>query len=37
MTLNIKKCVFQVTEIEYLGHILTQEGIRPDPQEVGSN
>ena len=32
MTLNIKKCVFRVTEIEYLGHILTQEGIKPDPR-----
>ena len=30
MTLNIKKCAFRVTKIEYLGHILTQEGIRPD-------
>ena len=34
MTLNIKKCIFGVTEIEYLGHILTQEGIRPDPKKL---
>ena len=34
ITLNIKKCVFQVTDIEYLGHILTQEGIRPDPKKL---
>ena len=34
MTLNPEKCQFRVTSIEYLGHILTQEGVKPDPKKL---
>ena len=27
------KCIFLQTEVEYLGHILTKEGIKPDPKK----
>ena len=27
------KCKFTVPKIEYLGYIITQEGIKPDPKQ----
>ena len=27
------KCIFLQTEVKYLGHILTKEGIKPDPKK----
>ena len=30
LTLNKRKCVFKVKEVTYIGHKLTQEGIKPD-------
>ena len=27
------KCIFLQTEVEYLGHIFTKEGIKPDPKK----
>lgn len=31
---NLNKCQFVVSEIKYVGHILTQEGIKPDKHKV---
>ena len=30
LTLNKDKCVFKVKEVTYIGHKLTQEGMKPD-------
>lgn len=34
LTLNRPKCTFGNTEVEYLGHILTQNGIAPNPEKI---
>ena len=34
LKLNANKCFFAVEEIEYLGYIITKDGIRPDPKKV---
>ncbi len=34
LSLNKKKCHFVKSEIEYLGHIVTAEGIKPNPEKV---
>ena len=34
MTLNPDKCKFRVTEVAYLGHKLTEEGVRPDQTKI---
>ena len=34
LTLNRKKCEFDKDQIEFLGHIVTREGIRPDPSKL---
>ena len=34
LTLNKGKCVFKVKEVTYIGHKLTQEGIKPDDENV---
>lgn len=34
LTLNKEKCIFKVKEITYIGHKLTQEGIKPDDEKV---
>ena len=34
LTLNKEKCVFKVKEVTYIGHKLTQEGIKPDDERV---
>ena len=36
LTINLDKCVFGVSELEYLGHWVTQEGIKPLPSRVQS-
>ena len=36
MTLNIKKCIIGKTEIPWWGLIITNEGIKPDPEKVKS-
>ena len=35
-TLNAKKCEFQKTEMKFLGHIVSREGIRPDPDKTAA-
>lgn len=32
--LNSGKCTFTAQEVKYMGHILTAEGIKPDPEKV---
>ena len=34
LKLNKKKCRFHMTELPYIGHILTSEGVKPDPKKV---
>lgn len=34
--LNLNKCQFGVKEINYLGHILSKDGIKPDPQKINA-
>ena len=36
LKLNRSKCVFVATELLYLGHILTSDGIKPDPSKVSA-
>uniref|UniRef100_A0A8C2B8P6 ribonuclease H n=1 Tax=Cyprinus carpio TaxID=7962 RepID=A0A8C2B8P6_CYPCA len=32
--LNSEKCTFTAQEVKYMGHILTAEGLKPDPEKV---
>jgi len=34
LRLNAKKCVMGVSELKFLGHIISVDGIRPDPEKV---
>ena len=34
MTLNLDKCIFHATRLEYLGQIVGSDGIRKDPKKV---
>ncbi|KAF0022040.1 hypothetical protein F2P81_025707 [Scophthalmus maximus] len=34
ITLNEDKCVLSTSEVVFLGHIITSEGIRPDPRKT---
>ncbi|GFU77735.1 retrovirus-related Pol polyprotein from transposon 17.6 [Trichonephila clavipes] len=34
LKLNISKCVFGVTELNFLGHLITPDGIKPLPDKV---
>ena len=34
LKLNKKKCRFHMTELPYIGHIITSEGVKPDPKKV---
>ena len=34
MTLNVEKCQFSQTSLSFLGHIIDNSGIRPDPNKV---
>ena len=36
LTLRVEKCKFGVREISYLGHLLTEEGVRPKPDMLKS-
>ena len=32
--MNIRKCDFAASEISYMGHIVTRDGIKPHPKEI---
>ena len=34
LKLNKKKCKFHMTELPYIGHIITSEVVKPDPKKV---
>ena len=34
ITLNYDKCEFAKSEIKFLGQVIDQDGVRPDPQKV---
>jgi hypothetical protein len=34
VTLNIKKCQFKKTTLKFLGHVLDENGVRPDPEKT---
>ena len=34
ITLNYDKCEFAKSEIKFLGQVIDQNGVRPDPQKV---
>ena len=36
VTLNSVKCKFNTKQIKFLGHIVSPEGIRPDPEKVSA-
>lgn len=36
LTLNRDKCPFGSTSVKFLGHLITQEGINPDPEKIKS-
>ena len=36
MYIQLSKCNFAVTEVEYLGHIVSDKGIRPDPKKISA-
>ena len=36
LKLNPSKCVFGVDKITYLGHLLTADGVKPDPRKVSA-
>ena len=34
LTLNVKKCLFAADSVKYLGHLVTAEGLSPNPEKV---
>ena len=34
LTLNLKKCLFAADSVKYLGHLVTAEGLSPNPEKV---
>ena len=34
LKLNREKCHFRVSEVHYVGHVLSADGIKPDPEKV---
>ena len=34
LKLNREKCHFRVSEIHYMGHVLSADGVKPDPKKV---
>lgn len=34
MTLNKEKCIFQAKELQFLGHIFSQNGMKPDSEKI---
>lgn len=36
LVINPKKCILGQTQVEYLGHIITTEGVKADPSKISS-
>lgn len=36
LTLNPDKCKFMMTETKYLGHIVSKDGVKPDPEKISA-
>ncbi|KAJ8365224.1 hypothetical protein SKAU_G00140550 [Synaphobranchus kaupii] len=36
LKLNPEKCRFRVTEVSYVGHLLTNQGVKPDPAKTAA-
>ena len=36
LTLNVSKCIFATNRIFHLGHIIDENGIRPDPEKISA-
>ena len=36
LTLKPSKCKFAVTEVKYLGHVITKEGVKVDPTKTSA-
>ena len=36
LRLNPEKCRFRVTEVAYVGHLLTNQGVKPDPAKTAA-
>ena len=36
LTLNVPKCRFLVRELDHLGHVISTEGIKPNPEKVAA-
>jgi hypothetical protein len=34
ISLNKEKCIFEAEEISFMGHIISQGGLKPDPQKI---
>ena len=34
LKLDKEKCRFRVSKVRYVGHVLSSDGIKPDPQKV---
>ena len=34
LRLNLKKCTFSTEEVKYIGHIVTKDGLKIDPEKV---
>lgn len=34
--LNPEKCTFKAKEVSYMGHLLTADGLKPDPEKVAA-
>lgn len=34
ITLNVEKCNFCVSHVKFLGHLVNDEGFRPDPKKI---
>jgi hypothetical protein len=34
LRLKAEKCYFAATELQFLGHVVGKEGVKPDPEKV---
>jgi hypothetical protein len=34
MKIGLEKCKFSRSSVKYLGHVISQQGIKPDPEKI---